>query len=180
MTKGQTILAKKYADAFLNVFIDKLSYEDMSKISAASDFLVAHHALLSFLTWPVIKTEVKVRSLHELLQKFSLDHPFDKLVALLASSKRLHLINAVLKQIYAIYMKRKNMVHVSITSSHQLHESDLATIKQFLVNIAGTSIIYDYTVDKKLIAGIRLQSDVFLWEYSIRKQLAQMKLPIVR
>ncbi|MCX5922718.1 MAG: ATP synthase F1 subunit delta [Candidatus Dependentiae bacterium] len=173
-------VSKRYATAFLNVFGDSISYADMQNVCAASEFFYQHKNLLFFLTWPVIDTGLKVRALNEALQKFSLGKPFDRLIDLLATHKRTYLIHATLKALCALYKQRNRIMDVAITSSNTLREQDLKALQEFLVNITGQSIIYTYKIDKNLIAGIRLQSDTVLWEYSIRKHLAHMKLPLIR
>jgi len=180
MMNAGPILAKKYATAFLNVFERDVSLQDISHVCAAGDFLTRNRTLLYFLAWPALSVDVKIKALQDVLEKFRLAYSFEKLVALLAADRRLHIIDAVFSHICLLYMTRKKIANVAITSSHQLSPADIETIEQFLVNITGLSIIYDYKIDKNLIAGIRLQSGTFLWQYSVRKQLDQMKLQLIR
>ncbi|MDR3551351.1 MAG: ATP synthase F1 subunit delta [Candidatus Babeliales bacterium] len=180
MIVDQSVITKKYANAFLNVFIDQISSQTMQQVCLLGDFLVSNHLLLSFLQWPVLSSEVKIKALKELMHKFSLGSPFERLIILLADQKRSYLIGDVLKHICALYAERKNILNFTIESSHDLTADECLVIAQFLANITGASIIYDYKVNKNLIAGIRLQSDTYLWQYSIRTQLDTMKLPLIR
>ena len=79
-------------------------------------------------------------------------------------------------QTCALPISRNKIARVKISSSHDITQQDLDAIERFLVNQTGLSIIYTYAIDKKLIAGIRLQSNTLLWECSINKQLTQIKL----
>lgn len=180
MIVTQSVIAKKYANAFLNVFIDQLSSQTMQQVCLLGDFLVRNHLLLSFLQWPVLSGEVKIKALQDLVHQFSLGKPFERLIILLADQKRLYLIADVLKHICSLHAERRNILHFTIESSHDLTTDECLVIAQFLANITGASIIYDYKVDKNLIAGIRLQSNTHLWQYSIRTQLDTMKLPLIR
>jgi|ERR1700722_8009193 len=177
MIVPQSVVAKKYALAFLNVFDDQVSYEDFEQFCIAADFFDRNKQLLFFLSWPMIDTELKVKALKDALKIFKLNKPYyHKLLDLLAAQKRTFLIMEVLKQLCAQYKIRHNIMKFSIQSSHELEKEDLHILSQFLVNLTAKDIIYDYAIEKNLIAGIRLQSNTLLWECSINKQLAHIKL----
>jgi len=63
----------------------------------------------------------------------------------------------------------------NITSSHHLDISDLEIIEKFLAFKTGKKIISHHNLNKKLIAGIRLESNTLLWEYSIYKQCETLR-----
>lgn len=116
----------------------------------------------------------------EALAKFQLEGSFIRLVKLLATHKRIFLIHDVLKQLCEEYKLRNKITSFVISSSHDLKAEELSEITQFLVRLTNHEIMSDYKIDKSLIAGIRLQSNTGIWEYSIRKQLAQMQQLIAR
>lgn len=172
-------IAKKYAQAFLNVFGPQLSREDFDNVCAAALFFKQNQELLFFLSWPIIEKNTKIKALNQALEAFKLHAPFNKLIDLLASQKRTYLIMLVLDKLCILFKERNNIMTFTISSSHQLDTRELEILKRFLANLTGQDIIYDYMVDKDLIAGIRMRSDTLLWEYSISKQLARMKLLII-
>jgi len=180
MNGSKLIVSAKYATAFLNVFINELSPEVIERVRLLGNLLSKNKELTFFLGWPVVNAEVKVKALHGLIKDFSLGQPFFKLIALLGEKERFFLIGEVLKQVCRLYAIQKNIAHFTIASSHELTVSDCTNIQQFLAKMTGASIIYDYKVDKNLIAGIRLQSKTYLWQHSIRKQLDDMKLSLIR
>lgn len=180
MTSYESIVSKKYAQAFLNIIGDRLSLEYFTKLSAAQQFFAHHHKQLFFLTMPIVDDDTKVAYLEKVFTRFGLDDYLKKLAALLVRHKRAFLMPRVLKQLCRLYKKRNNIAQFSISSSHALGQDELKTVQQFLVRKTGQTILYEYMIDKRLIAGIRLQSDTLLWDYSIRKQLEQIKLPLIR
>jgi F-type H+-transporting ATPase subunit delta len=179
-TLAHVRLAAKYATAFLNVFNDKLSSEDFAKIYAASDFFGRHHNLLFFLTWPSISQDVKIKALYQAFHFFKLDGPYTKLIDMLAHDKRADLIDLVLSEICTQYKKRHGILNFVISSSHQLNEQEIQVLQNFLARSTRRDIIYDYSIDKNLIAGVRMQSDTLLWEHSIRKHLDQIRVAVIR
>ncbi|MGB8366998.1 MAG: F0F1 ATP synthase subunit delta, partial [Candidatus Babeliales bacterium] len=99
-----------------------------------------------------------------------------KLLELLLNDNRAFLICDVLYYVCLLYRQYKNITKFAMISSHLLSEEDKKIIKHFLMQMTEQDIMYTTKIDKKLIAGIRLQSDTLLWEYSIRQRLAEAQL----
>ena len=62
-------------------------------------------------------------------------------------------------------------IDFSIKSAHHLDPKQITSIKQFLGRLVGKNIIATPAIDTSLIAGLRLQSNNNMWEYSVRKQI---------
>lgn len=180
MNYAESILARRYAQAYLNVYIDSISYKDFRAIRSSGAFFNQNKNLLFFLNWPAIKTSEKINALREAMHYCQIPESINRLIDLLAEHKRMFLIGAILQLICKLYEKKHAIAQVTISTSHPVTDQELKVMQQFLANKTGLSIIYDYKIDKKLIAGIRLQSDTFLWEYSINKHLESIKLPLIR
>lgn len=180
MNYAESILAQRYAQAYLNVHIEAISYKDFRAIREAGLYFARNKYLLFFLNWPAIKTPAKITALIQAMRYCQIPESIDGLIALLAAHKRMFLIVSILESICELYEHKHNIAQVTISTSHPVTDQELKVMQQFLANKTGLSIIYDYKIDKKLIAGIRLQSDTFLWEYSINKQLDSIKLPLIR
>lgn len=167
---SKSIVASKYAKAFLNVYIQQISIDNLNSIEKLIAFFDVHRKTIFFLSVPNIKRSKKEEILSQLFEKFDLNGPLRPLINILASQKRLFLINEILKYISLFYKKRKNIMMFNISISHKLDTQDLEIIEQFLSIKTGKKIMSQHSVDKNLIAGIRLQSNTLLWEYSIRQQ----------
>jgi F-type H+-transporting ATPase subunit delta len=168
----QIVIARRYAHAFLNVFIESLSNNDLTNIEQAIDFFTKHKQLIALLKVPHIDTQQKSDALEYILLKiYHLPESFKKLVSLLVSQKRAYYILEVLIQLNEYYQIYKNIEYFQIKSSHQLEQKELELLEQFLKEQTEAIIIYKYEIDPDLIAGIRMQSNTLLWEYSIQKQL---------
>lgn len=172
---NKDIVSRKYAKAFLNLYEDQISVEDFTGIKKLEIFFRDHKKVIYFLSIPNILPETKEKLLGELFQKFNIKTLLNPLVHLLSKSKRLSLIDDILKHIRLLYKERKGIMRFSITSSHEISNQDLEIIENFLAYKSNKTIISTYKVDKKLVAGIRLQSDTLLWEYSIYKQCETLR-----
>lgn len=179
MNIQEHFVAKKYAQAFLNLFINSISLDDYYNLVSAEQFLTIHKKAFFFLSLSHIEQSTKIRLLEKVMQKFGVVLSINNLVRLLLNDKRLFLLGEIVRQLCSLYRKRKNIELFSIVSSHALQEKDLSVIQQFLATNTGCDIMYTYTVDTRLIAGVRVQSDLLVWEYSIAKQLRDIQLALI-
>ncbi|KKP35340.1 MAG: ATP synthase subunit delta [candidate division TM6 bacterium GW2011_GWF2_32_72] len=164
-------LSKKYAAAFLNLFMNQLNDEDIKKFETAETFLKKNRRNIFFLRFPSIDASLKQKVLNLIFEKFQINPILFKLTDLLKSKKRLFLLRETIKQICIIYKRRKNIIDFNISSSHQLNEHQKKVIQEFLEHNTKKNITSSYKINPNLIAGIRLQSNELLWEYSIQKKL---------
>lgn len=175
MEKKIALLSRKYATAFVNVFAQTITIADVEKINKAIELLDSCDHLNFFLEIPYIQDTLKHEALADIIiKKAALPTSFDQLIALLISHKRSSLIVPVLKNITELLMEKKNIQLFTISSSHELRQAEIDEIKQFLAQKTAATIIAHYTVDKKLIAGLRLQSNTYLWEHSLYSYLNRL------
>lgn len=171
----ELLIAKKYAQAFLNVFFSSLSDTDMNRVQKAIDFFATHRQLLALLKVPHIDSQEKMRALEQvLIVTYELPPVFKQLIAVVVQQKRAFYILEILKYLKEIYQHCKHIQVFQIRSSNTLEQAELDVLQKFLARKTGQIIFYTQRLDPSLIAGIRMQSDQLLWEYSIKKQLAGM------
>ncbi len=170
------IVAQKYAKAFMGVFPKSFSLNDVKKIETAQFFLQTHKRTLFFLQLPQFTAERKKSMVADLIDYFSLPHDFAALILLLIHHDRSYYIPDVLLCLTELYKQQINSLEFSIQSAQPLSENKIESIKQFLGRLLTKKIIGIPSIDTSLIAGLRLQSNDYLWEYSIRKQMRALQL----
>lgn len=168
-------LARRYAKAFTNVFFSQISVRDVENIFQAADYLALRRRTRFFLRLPVIDVSVKKQVLDLVCKRFSLPLVVEQTIDLLLQHKRSYLLHDVLFYIAELYCARQNILAFTIKSSHHLSQESVEVIQNFLARKTGCTITYTNKIDKKLIAGIRLESSAFLWEYSIAKHLRRIQ-----
>jgi F-type H+-transporting ATPase subunit delta len=164
-------ISQKYAKAFMAIFPKAITFADIGKINTAHKFLQNHKQTLLFLQLPRFNQETKKSMVLDLLGHFSLPEQLSAIITLLIKHDRAPYIPDVLLCINQLYKKQTNSMTFSCKSAHALTEKQIETIKQFLGNLVHKNIIAEPSLDRSLIAGLRLQSNEYLWEYSIRKHL---------
>lgn len=170
-TSFDSLVGKKYAEAFIRVFGQDLVYPDLVAIESAQKFLSTHRRTLFFLQLPQFNAATKSSMIEDLLGYFSLPNQFLKLFLLLLQHNRAFYIPGVLSFVAQLYRERMNVISFSVMSSHPLNEKQREQIKYFLARSTGKSIACSYVVKKSLIAGIAMRSVDYMWEYSVNKQL---------
>lgn len=175
MNGVKNILARRYAQAFLQVFSEKITKKDLDSFKQAGAFLKQRPHGMFLMELSLIPEDVKHRSLDELCQKFNLPQGCKKLCFLLIKSQRFSLLADVFSHIVAFKEQELAMTHFKVTSSSELSDTQKKQIIGFLDKRVHGSIDCDYQVDTSLVAGIRLQSASLLWEKSVKKRLRALQ-----
>jgi ATP synthase F1 delta subunit len=171
---GDLIIAKRYAQAFLNVF--SIVESDLEKIRQVIHFLDTHKQVFSLLKVPLLDSAIKKRALIDcLIERFKLPDSFKALIGLLVHQKRSYLIAHVLHCIDTLFQEGKGIETFTLASPDRLQENQIKALQQFLATQTHHTIMCAPVQDASLIAGIRMQSSEHLWEYSVKKQLAAIK-----
>lgn len=171
-------LAKRYAQAFINTYV--MHATDIRNIKEAIKFLKHNTTVFTLLKVPLLDAKIKIEALEKyLIKKFNLPSSFYNLMQLLINHHRSYFIIDVLEQIQQLHEIQEGIETFTITSPVELSYEELQTLQTFLAKNTQHTIEYNTHVDPHLIAGIRMQSDDHIWEYSIRKHLTQLKVSLV-
>ncbi len=172
---SRSILAKKYATAFLNVFSNSFTNQDYDDLIKALPYIQKHHSLLVLLMVPALSPAQKKQCLEHFLATAQIPASLTPIVHLLFEDQRIELLADVCNNIIELYQERHGIMPFSIKSAQALSNNQLDSVKKYLAAKTGRSIIATTTIDKELIAGIRAQSSTFLLEYSLAQQLRALK-----
>jgi len=167
-------LAYKYAIAFLNVYNDRLTFNDIERIEKAACFLQEHPRALFLLQVQLIKRSIKEQGLRQMARRYGLTQAIDHLFSLLLEHNRAYMVADVLKAIVYQYQKRNTIMRFMVSSSLPLTEAERHQVEQFIDRQLPGTHYYAYKVDQTLIAGIRIASDTIIWEFSIDKSLREL------
>lgn len=178
MINNQLLIAQRYARAFLNVFT--IADSDIEKLTHAIDFLRQHPKIGILLKIPLLDARVKWDALKEhIIDRFGLPASFGVLIEVLIHKKRPELLVNVLEQIRKSYRQQHHIIPFAIASSGPLSDEQKKDLENYLAKTTGNTIDAHYTIDKKLIAGVRMQSDELQWEDSIAQQLKKIRKEIL-
>ena len=148
-------------------------YQNLHAFKCACD---EHPEWLRVLASPTVSFEKKITLIERMLAAYKVMPEVMRLMKLLLVDKREILVSPVLDMLCSSYLKRAGIVMCTLLSSHALTEHERSIVQQFIAHQVGYRIIYDYKVDPALIAGIKVVSDTFMWEYSVARQLREVEL----
>jgi F0F1-type ATP synthase delta subunit len=164
-------LSRRYARAWNTIFSHQITVAVIESISAAITYLTEHPRIQFMLRLSVIEDGVKYQALQTLGTYYGLPDGYLKLCHLLVAHKRAFLVASVLKAIVEIYWEDNNIEQFTITSVAPLSYDQKQTCELFLRAACNCKVQCTYLLSPSLIAGIRMQSNHFLWERSVRKQI---------
>lgn len=180
MTPTVELLATRYAKAFIHVYESQLTPERFEALHNAVVWYDANRSQFFYLHLASMSSEAKQHILLEFLKRFGLEAVARPLVVLLGSHNRLSLLFHVLRQIVAVFYAEHNVVDVAFMTAQALSDEQIASMKKFLEKSTGKQIRPTVMIKPELIAGVRLQSETFLWEYSVAQQLRAIQALQVR
>ena len=76
-------------------------------------------------------------------------------------------------------MKKKGELKASLISSKDLSKDELDVISKDLSQSMGSTIKFDYKVDKDLIGGLKLQLGSFMIDTSIKNKLKKFEQKMI-
>jgi F-type H+-transporting ATPase subunit delta len=168
------IVSRKYAEAFLNIYMDSITDDIIVHLEELSTYLRSHKNALIFFGLHHISAEEKLRLFEKIEMRIKPSSFIKKLFEALIKHNRVTLCPQIIDMICKLYRKRKNIMMFDIQASYPLGTAEISIIRKFLSHKTNTYITSTHSINKNLIAGLRLQSETFLWEYSIHKQLKQL------
>ena len=90
---------------------------------------------------------------------------------LLVEKRRIFFIQKISENFLKLCSLKRGEVKASLISSKELSNTELDKINKDLSTSMGSSIIFDYKIDKELIGGLKLQLGSFMIDTSIRNKL---------
>lgn len=100
-----------------------------------------------------------------------MDSLFEPIIDLLLKDKRIFLLPRVIYHVCRLYLEKNNIMHFTVESPIVLHADEMSVLQDFLARKTGKKILFSVKRNKDLIAGLRVYSDTYGFEHSIRKQL---------
>ena len=90
---------------------------------------------------------------------------------MLVEKRRIFFIKKISENFLRLCSKKRGEIKASLISSKELSKTELDEISKDLSMSMGSSIIFDYKVDKNLIGGLKLQLGSFMIDTSIKNKL---------
>ena len=168
------VLANKYAHAYFNIFNNATTYEDIEHFSEVFNMLQKNYYGLMLFSLPTVSAIDKIIIIDKVCEFAKINKGLHRLTRLLMKHQRLFLIPAIVQHLKRLYDEYHNQIRVKIISSHALDNEQIDLINAWFSKKIKKKIKYNTVVNTSLIAGLRIQSDTWLWQYCVRQQLQNL------
>jgi ATP synthase F1 delta subunit len=168
-------IIKKYALAWYTLFGKELTFASIQNMQKAVAFLTTSKQLLFLLNYAVQEPAQVDHCIDMLCQEFELPRSLRSLFILLLQHDRIEFLLKIIEDIVALYKLEHSMIDVQIMTAHSASEEEISMLTAFFEKKSGMKALMTYTQDSSLIAGVRIESELWLWEASVKKQLRMLK-----
>ena len=125
----------------------------------------------NFLKNPTQSINKQKEVINLLSDKLEFSNNLKNFFLLLIEKRRIFFIQKILESFLRLCSKKRGEIKASLISSKELSKSELDEVSKDLSTAIGSTLKFDYTVDKELIGGLKLQLGSFMIDTSIKSKL---------
>ena len=103
--------------------------------------------------------------------KLNFSKNVQKFLLLLIEKRRIFFVNKIIESFLRLCSQKRGEIKASLISSKELSQTELNDIRTDLSKSIGSTLKFDYKVDKELIGGLKLQLGSIMIDTSIRNKL---------
>ena len=103
--------------------------------------------------------------------KLNFSKNVQKFLLLLIEKRRIFFVNKIIESFLRLCSQKRGEIKASLISSKELSQTELKDISTDLSKSMGSTLKFDYKVDKELIGGLKLQLGSIMIDTSIRNKL---------
>ena len=148
---------------------------ELEKIEAdIKNFQSLHDSSVEFKNFienPTNTIEVQNKILNSLSEKLSFSKNLKNFFLLLIKKRRIFFVKKIVESFLRLCSKKRGEIKATLISSKELTSVELENISKELSLSMGSTIKFDYKVDKDLIGGLKLQLGSFMIDTSIKNKL---------
>ena len=106
-----------------------------------------------------------------LSEKLKFSKNLSNFAFLLIEKRRIFFVEKIIDSFLKLCAKKRGEVKASLISSKELSKEQIEIISKDLSSSMGSTLKFDYKVDKELIGGLKLQLGSFMIDTSIKNKL---------
>ncbi len=133
----------------------------------------------NFLQNPTQSINMQNTAISLIVEKLDFSKNLKNFLLLLIQKRRIFFVKKILESFLKLCSKKRGEVKASLISSKELTPAELDAISTDLSKSMGSTIKFDYKVDKDLIGGLKLQLGSFMIDTSIKNKLKKFKLAML-
>ena len=147
------------------------SFNDMLLVSSVCS---SNKDFVNLLKTPIVKTDLKIKILNELLAKSISDLTLSFII-LIAKKKREILLPEIAECFIALYKNNKNIKEVSVVTAKPLDDDLRKEVMSYIEKQSNSKIELEEIIDESLIGGAIIRMDDKQLDASISSKLKSLK-----
>jgi F-type H+-transporting ATPase subunit delta len=171
-----TETSERYSRALFEVARESGELEKVEEDVKNFQFLLNNSSeLKNFFHNPTQSVYIQNSVVNLLSEKLNFSKNLKNFFFLLIEKKRIFFILKIVDSFLKLCSKKRGEIKAFLISSKELSESELENIRKDLSTSMGSTIKFDYKIDKELIGGLKLQLGSFMIDTSIKNKLKKFK-----
>ena len=164
--------SERYSRALFEVAKETSDLEKIEKdIKIFQSLLNSSLEIKNFIHNPTQSKDNQNNVIGLLAEKLSFSKNLKNFFFLLIEKRRIFFIAKIIDSFLKLCSQKRGEVKASLISSKELSEVEIENISKDLSSTMGSTIKFDYKVDKELIGGLKLQLGSFMIDTSIKNKL---------
>ena len=171
-----TETSERYSRALFEVAEEGNDLEKIEKdIKNFLSLLNSSVEVKSFIHNPTHSKDVQNNAIRLLAERLNFSKNLQNFMFLLIEKRRIFFVEKIIDSLLKLCSLKRGEVKASLVSSKELSEIEIESISKDLSSSMGSTIKFDYKVDKELIGGLKLQLGSFMIDTSIRNKLKKIE-----
>ena len=168
--------SERYSRALFEVAKETSDLEKIEKdIKIFQSLLNSSLEIKNFIHNPTQSKDNQNNVIELLAEKLSFSKNLKNFFFLLIEKRRIFFIAKIIDSFLKLCSQKRGEVKASLISSKELSEVEIENISKDLSSSMGSTIKFDYKVDKELIGGLKLQLGSYMIDTSIKNKLNKYK-----
>jgi F-type H+-transporting ATPase subunit delta len=167
-----TETSERYARALFEVASEGRELE--STENSLKQFLNLYESsaeFISFIKNPTKTNNNQLEAINIISEKLNFSNILKNFLSLLVKKKRLFFVKKIIQNFLKLCSQKRGEVKASLISSKDLSQDELNEISSQFSEAMGSKIKFDYSVDKSLIGGVKIQLGSLMVDTSIKNKL---------
>ena len=167
-----TETSERYSRALFEVSKDANELEKVeADVNKFQQLLTSSYEIKNFIKDPTQNTIEQGKVINLLAEKLEFSKNLKNFFLLLIEKRRIFFVKKIFESFLKLCSRKRGEVNASLISSKELSQPELERIRKDLSVAMGSTIKFEYILDKELIGGLKLQLGSFMIDTSIKNKL---------
>ena len=175
-----TETSERYSRALFEVSKESKELDKVENdIKNFYSLLVASNEMKNFIKNPTRSKIQQISVINLLANKLEFSKNLKNFFLLLIEKRRIFFVKKISESFLRLCSIKRGEIKASLISSKELSNVELDSISKDLSNSMGSTLKFDYKVDKDLIGGLKLQLGSFMVDTSIKNKLKKYEKEMI-